>query len=85
MIEQVKQNLNLRNSIFTLNLFARLNINIVVAIQKMLKQEKSVAEKLEVNCLNVVESKWDYKEIIPQYEEAKHPILYRFISMKAKF
>ena len=49
----------------------------------MLEQEISVAQKVKVNFTNVKERKVDLEELITQFEIEKHPILHRYISMKA--
>jgi hypothetical protein len=52
----------------------------------MLEKDITVSQKLKVEVSRVSESctKKDYAEVIPQIEEEKHPILHRYISMKAR-
>jgi hypothetical protein len=83
MIENVKLNSNSRSSLLTFNLDVPISIKTLIAIKKLLEQEISVAQKVKVNLKNVKERKEDLEELILQFEKEKHPILHRYISMKA--
>jgi hypothetical protein len=86
MIEQVKLNLNSRSSLLILHLLQDLSIKTLISIHQMLEKDITVSQKLKVEISRGTESgtKKDYAEVIPQIEEEKHPILHRYISMKAK-
>jgi hypothetical protein len=83
MIENVKLNSNSRSSLLTLNLNIKISIKKLIAIKILLEQEISVAQKLLVNFKYVEETKDDLEQLIPKFEIEKHPILHRYISMKA--
>jgi hypothetical protein len=84
MIEQVKLNLNSRSSLFTLHLIKNFSIKTLISIHQMLEQDITVTQKLKLILENDRDSKDNYAEVIPQIEEEKHPILHRYISMKAR-
>ena len=82
LIEQVKLNLNSRSSPLFLDLEYEISTKMEINLHQMLEKEINEGLVLKVRSkqgsCNI-----DYAEALTQINEEKHPILHRYVTMKA--
>jgi hypothetical protein len=84
VIENVKQNQDQNLPHLILTFQCSLNIRTAIRIQQIVDHDVSGSKQLQVQIKSVNENTQDYIEVLPQIEQEAHPILYRYISMRAK-
>lgn len=64
LIDSIKKD-HIQNSyLLTLRLFTKLKIKTAIKIKQIMEQESAINKKLSIHCLDVKDSKQDYKEVL---------------------